>query len=117
MTTTTVIKSFNASPTPKAFNINKILPNPTKFTCLPKKKVMIPPQKINPKRVSRVVAVANGDDAMKASGDVTPPTKPVGDNKVVEALKTVGEFIVYSVKAVVKIVITPDCYYCHNCFV
>jgi hypothetical protein len=43
---------------------------------------------------------------LNASGDVTPPTKPVGDNEVVKALKTVGEFVFNSVKAVVKIVIT-----------
>ena len=88
---TTVIKTFNASATPKTFNIKKISPKPTKF-------ISFPPQKTNHKRVSLVVAVANGDGALNASGDVTPPTKPVGDNEVVKALN--------SVKAVVKIVIT-----------
>ena len=79
--------------------MKNISPKPTKFLCFP-------PQKINRKRVSRVVAVANSDDAIKSSGDVTQPTKPVGDNEVVKALKTVGWFVFDSVKAVCKIVIT-----------
>ncbi|PWA87052.1 hypothetical protein CTI12_AA136270 [Artemisia annua] len=57
---TTVIKIFNASATPKTFNIKKISPKPTKFICFPT-------QKINRKKVSRVVAVANSDDAVTPS--------------------------------------------------
>ena len=45
---------------------------------------------------------------MKTSGDVTPPTTPVGfdDNKLVAVLNSVSKFVVDSVKMVNKIFIT-----------